>query len=1109
MKNIKYFILFIFIFMFGMVNVGANAIIVKPTKVIIKNGSTVKTDSSVTYNFNSNKLKPQSDKWIKLVKAVYYNSTYYDLVIKPVVNHTGGNTAFTTSFDAVPQANDLRITPYTNICNTINGKGGDVTLAQNNGSNRNINEYDKPVGTHTRCRTDLGDICSTMTSYTNINDKYGGMGYDTVAYVTQTNDTTTSIGSAISVSALDITFYNFYGERDSYPRLKLPYSNVNVSTTSTTIIETSKSSKYKFVESKTAKGASEHPGKTDGSKVTVTFSNVGTSGFSFGITDHNSNIKVDSNSALVNALASSGGIQPLCIMDSSSISIFYNTLQPTITNYTATFNSSGGSPSSYATQTKAAGTNFTDPGTPSLSNSYGTCIFNGWYTAASGGTKKSFPFAADGNYNFYAQWSCPSAPPVVYRTVTWKIDDQVAKSESVVNNTSVSSYSPPAAGGSCKSFDGWYTDTSYTSKVSFPVTIASDRTFYGRMVNQCHTVRFHGYGDSRVTSEATANPSINAGKVSAPNVSNGNYVLKGWYTDSNFTTKWDFNTVVTRDMDLYAKWVPTHVVKYLVGPPYLTSEVEYTRATVEDGTRATKITQSRTITGKTFTGNWKTANGDYYNFNTPVTSDLNLYAEYSTNTYSLTFHSSVSGTTPATQIVSYGGKFLRPANPTDQHYTFVDWYTDTSYGTKFDFNQTVTASKHAYAKWNPNPYTVRFDAKEGSPTPSNQTVLYGEKATQPTSPRKALFTFVGWDTNENCSSNSKWNFNSDRVYGDMTLYACYADHAGYIDIKYVDENNEEINPMRTLVGEQDDTYITEEAPRLYSYLLDETGNVAPGTRYTYKAQRQTITYHYTKRHIGMIQVEYRNWETKEILKDVEPDIITGFVDDTIVTQPKDIEGFVLVKSPETEEFTFHEEFDKETDIAVYYYSRDPHGQGIIYVQYLDYDTKEPIQPYDMYENTIGTTFIPINKHIEGYRLILTPPNDTYKYEIEPIVLKMYYKMYEGEVPKCKITVKYVSKDNYASVDTPQTFEGLCGDTFIPRPKELTGYTLIEGPKRPEYVYEVEERILYYVYEKKPAEPVPENPKTGVGTSIITVTGVSGGLYALYWVLKKKSLFSRI
>jgi uncharacterized repeat protein (TIGR02543 family) len=41
------------------------------------------------------------------------------------------------------------------------------------------------------------------------------------------------------------------------------------------------------------------------------------------------------------------------------------------------------------------------------------------------------------------------------------------------------------------------------------------------------------------------------------------YVLEGWYTDSALTQPFDFNTVVTEDMTLYAKWAIADVVSPL------------------------------------------------------------------------------------------------------------------------------------------------------------------------------------------------------------------------------------------------------------------------------------------------------------------------------------------------------------------------------------------------------------------------------------------------------------------------------------------------------------------------------------------------------------------
>jgi uncharacterized repeat protein (TIGR02543 family) len=66
----------------------------------------------------------------------------------------------------------------------------------------------------------------------------------------------------------------------------------------------------------------------------------------------------------------------------------------------------------------------------------------------------------------------------------------------------------------------------------------------------------------------------------------------------------------------------------------------------------------------------------------------------------------------------------------------------------------------------PVTYTVSFDADGGSPTPANQIVNAGEKATEPTVPTKAGFTFEGW-----YNGATKWNFSTDVVTANITLKA--------------------------------------------------------------------------------------------------------------------------------------------------------------------------------------------------------------------------------------------------------------------------------------------------------------------------------------------------
>ena len=133
-----------------------------------------------------------------------------------------------------------------------------------------------------------------------------------------------------------------------------------------------------------------------------------------------------------------------------------------------------------------------------------------------------------------------------------------------------------------------------------------------------------------------------------------------------------------------------------------------------------------TRTGYTFTG-WDKA------FNN-VTADLVVTAQYSINTYTVTFKD-WNGTVLKTQQVQYGGAATAPANPTRTGYTFTGW--DKAF-------TNVTANLVVTAQYSINTYTVTFKDWNGTVLKTQQ-VQYGGAATAPANPTRTGYTFTGWD----------------------------------------------------------------------------------------------------------------------------------------------------------------------------------------------------------------------------------------------------------------------------------------------------------------------------------------------------------------------------
>jgi len=83
-------------------------------------------------------------------------------------------------------------------------------------------------------------------------------------------------------------------------------------------------------------------------------------------------------------------------------------------------------------------------------------------------------------------------------------------------------------------------------------------------------------------------------------------------------------------------------------------------------------------------------------------------------------------------------------------------------------NDTGTVTEMVQITVATNTYTVTFDSQGGSAV-SSQIVEDGGLITEPTAPTKTDYTFDGWYKEPGCTN--VWNFNTDTVTADITLYA--------------------------------------------------------------------------------------------------------------------------------------------------------------------------------------------------------------------------------------------------------------------------------------------------------------------------------------------------
>ena len=334
-----------------------------------------------------------------------------------------------------------------------------------------------------------------------------------------------------------------------------------------------------------------------------------------------------------------------------------------------------------------------------------------------------------------------------------------------------------------------------------------------------HTVTFNSNGGTEIAPKKV----VSGLKIKEPSrPTKDKYVFRGWYEDSTFSKKFDFNnTPITSNMTLYAKWEAANSINEI----RLAGDIQY--GTVPVGTLPSfnprTTTDSITIDKVNSYWSYKMQNGlwsgfgletptavndgktDYgYTFNVKpsdgyqlasdlkviyngedVTSsvkvtkyswgayvDVNLGKAIGTPVvYTITFNSN-DGTLVAPQNVNAGEKLTEPTPaPTREGFTFDGWYEDSAFSKKFDFNTPITDSMTLYAKWTENKYTLTFDANGGSGTMAPIANLTGEytlPANEFTAPSGKQFK--GWSLTADGAIVTKVDMTENK-----TVYAIWED----------------------------------------------------------------------------------------------------------------------------------------------------------------------------------------------------------------------------------------------------------------------------------------------------------------------------------------------
>ena len=419
-----------------------------------------------------------------------------------------------------------------------------------------------------------------------------------------------------------------------------------------------------------------------------------------------------------------------------------------IKTYTVSFNSNDGSTVDNITVNH--GEKVTAPEAPTKDG----YAFAGWYV---GDTAYDFNTAVTADVELTAKWNA------IEYTISYVLNGGTNADDAIttftVKSDEITLLAPTREG---YSFDGWYNAETGGDKVTvIEAGSIGNITLYARWTTESHTVSFNSDGGSTVD-----NITVNHGeKVTAPKApTKDGYAFAGWYVGE---TAYDFNTAVTADVALTAKW----------------NAIEYTISYVlNGGTNADDAITTFTVKSDEITLLAPTREGysfdGWYNAETggdKVTvieagsiGNITLYARWTTESHTVSFNSD-GGSTVDNITVNHGEKVTAPKAPTKDGYAFAGWYVgDTAY----DFNTAVTADVVLTAKWDAIEYTISYVLNGGMNDGEviTEYTIESDTIVHPV-PVRDGYTFLGWFDAE-VGGNKSETIESGST-GHVTLYAVW------------------------------------------------------------------------------------------------------------------------------------------------------------------------------------------------------------------------------------------------------------------------------------------------------------------------------------------------
>ena len=383
------------------------------------------------------------------------------------------------------------------------------------------------------------------------------------------------------------------------------------------------------------------------------------------------------------------------------------------------------------------------------------------------------------NYWNYSDWIS------IERPVIWGCELSADKSYVVsFTKTSASITKPNAVNGiSAPSregyvFGGWYKNDDFTGTAIAAENIATAEnnvTYYAKWIPDCDVIfDFNGGASTNYVISIPNGVKIDE-PIEQPN--KAGYVFKYWALSTNLNQEYNWNTEITNNIVIEAVWQE-------IGNNYVVTfdlnggvGAFNTQVLVANGSTVSRPTSPSKV-GYTFAGWAPEGQASYYNFSTPVTSDITLVAVWQTTQIcTITFNLNGGYGDFPDITINRLEKIEEPsAKPAKAGNHFKYWALSTDLTKEYNWNNLVSENITLIAVWENFNRVVSFNSNGGTAAPG--TIIFNvgdcvsdfEKMLNENQPERTGYTFEFWATSP--TSNVAYNLDLP-VTNNLTLYAIW------------------------------------------------------------------------------------------------------------------------------------------------------------------------------------------------------------------------------------------------------------------------------------------------------------------------------------------------